>query len=379
MKKQGLLTRPFLVEIGTEELPSDAIFLLRRELKARIDHWLNENNLLLEAPLRNFMEAEDSLQDIRIEVTPRRIVMHLEGIPVRQPDREEEIVGPSVEKALTSDNKPTTALLGFLKSKGATLDDIFKKSTNRGSNVAVLIRKKGVKTETLLKNFISEIFQNFPFPKRMRWTASETFPRPVRWILALWGDQVLPFEFAGFKSGPLTYGHRFLANHSYRIKNADFGQLETVLKKAHVTLGFECRAQLIREELLKHNPPEKIDEELIETSAALTEDPSFLMGHFDARFLQLPEEILVTSMKKHQRIFALYSKSGQVKPQFLAVLNGKKRNPRLIQKNYENVLLAKLKDAEFFCKEDEKTKLEEKVNSLKTVTFLGKLGTLHEL
>jgi len=378
MKFKTPLTRSFLLEIGVEELPSDAIRLIRRELKGRVDHWLNEKNLLLEAPLRNLLEAEDSLQDIRVEVTPRRIVIFIEGLPVKQPDREEEIIGPSVQAALTTENEPTPALLGFLKAKGATLDDIFKKATPRGETVAVRIKKKGVATEKLLKSFTSEIFAGFQFPKTMKWNVGVNFPRPIRWILALWGPQVLPFEYADLKSGRLTYGHRFLAPRAISVRQADYRELETKLKKAHVTASFGSRAEKVREALLKTNPAEKIDEELIEISASLTEDISFIRGSFDKRFLKLPEKILATSMKKHQKIFALYEKDGSLRPHFLAVTNGGKKDPERIRKNYENVLEAKLKDAEFFYQEDRKTKLEEKLKSLKKVTFLGKLGTLFE-
>ena len=151
MKKES--THTFLLEIGTEELPSDAMRVLRHELKGRIDHWLSEKNLFPEEELRNFLEAEDSLQDIRIEVTPRRIVIYMEGLPLRQPDRTEEIVGPSTRVSLDENNQPTKVLLGFLKSKGATLDDIFKKTTEKGEYVAVNLLRKGVKIEVLLKSF----------------------------------------------------------------------------------------------------------------------------------------------------------------------------------------------------------------------------------
>ncbi len=377
MKKKSL-TKSLLIEIGVEELPSDAISALKNKLKTRIDHWLNEKNLLLEAPLRNLLEAEDSLQDIRIEVTPRRIVIYIEGLPIKQPDVEEEFVGPSAKAALSAANEPTQALLGFLKSKGATLNEMYKKTTGRGDFVAVRCLRKGVKTEKLLKTFLSELFSGFPFPKTMRWYVDARFPRPVRWILALWDKEILPFEYAGLKSDRLTYGHRFLADRAVRIKKADIKELESALKNLHVTLSFEKRSEIIECELAKTNPSQKIDKELIEMSASLTEDPVFIKGKFDERYLKLPEEILATSMRKHQKIFALYDKGGRVLPGFLAVVNGKKANPRLIQKNYENVLEAKLKDAEFFYHEDRKTSLEAKTERLKKVTFLGKLGTLFD-
>jgi glycyl-tRNA synthetase beta chain len=376
MKKES--THTFLLEIGTEELPSDAMRVLRHELKGRIDHWLSEKNLFPEEELRNLLEAEDSLQDIRIEVTPRRIVIYMEGLPLWQPDRSEEIVGPSTRVALDENTQPTKVLLGFLKSKGATLDDIFKKTTEKGEYVAINLLRKGVKTEKLLKDFVSEIFDRFPFPKTMRWTSELQFPRPVRWILALWGKEVLKFKYAGLESGRLTFGHRFLANKPASISSADFDQLEKKLAALHVTLSFEERAEKIRQYLFKTNPHDKIDEELIKMSASLTEEPTFITGNFDKRYLKLPVEILATSMRKHQKIFVIYDNKGNVLPKFLAVVNGKKSKPRLIQKNYEHVLDAKLKDAEFFLKEDGKTKLEEKVERLKKVTFLGKLGTLFD-
>src|SRR5258706_960527 len=130
----------------------------------------------------------------------------------------------------------------------------------------------------------------------MRWNVGTTFPRPIRWILTLWGPKVLPFKFAGLSSGRLTYGHRFLAPQAISIKTADIRELESKLKKAHVTLSFEKRAEMVRQELLKWNQLEKIDEELIQMSASLTEDPAFILGQFDKRFLELPEEILATSM-----------------------------------------------------------------------------------
>jgi len=376
--KKAQFIHSFLLELGVEELPSDAIQSLRNELKGKIDHWLSENNLFPEEELRNLLEAEDSLQDIRIEVTPRRIVIYMEGLPLRQSDRTEEIVGPTTKVALTESNEPTKVLLGFLKSKGVTLDDIYKKTTDRGEYVAIRLVRKGVKIEKLLKHFASDIFERFPFPKTMRWDSEIQFPRPIRWILALWGKEVLRFKFAGLESDRLTYGHRFLANRSTSISNADFDLLEKKLASLHVTLAFEGRADKIRSYLLNINPAEKIDEELIAMSAALTEEPTFITGGFHKRYLELPVEILATSMRKHQKIFVTYDKKGKVLPKFIAVVNGKKKNPRLIQKNYENVLEAKLKDAEFFFQEDTKSSLETKVERLKKVTFLGKLGTLFD-
>lgn len=353
-----------LVEIGTEELPLASLDVIYSELPKAVQE--------------EFQTFHFPFGKITVEATPRRIALFLESVAERQEDRVQEIPGPSHEKAYHL-GKPTPALEGFLKSKKAHLKEIQIKETPKGKFVFVEKTEKGKSAQEILPQILFNIFTSLPFPKAMRWEASGfRFPRPIRWIVSLLDRQLIPFKLADVKSSRFSFGHRFLASKPFKIPKADWRSYTQALKRAHVILGLKEREEIIGRTLRKRFAQKNIDEELVHTTAQLVEEPFLIQASFSGAYLDLPQEVLASCMKKNQKIFACYDARNHLIHRFVAVLDGKRRGLAAIRADYENVLESRLRDARYFYETDTRQPLEEKLPLLEQIIYLGKLGTMRQ-
>ena len=363
------LAGQLLFEIGVEELP--------------MHHWDNVENGEWENICRKlFSENRLAFEKIMISTTPRRIVFWFEGIPAKQIASEKVFRGPSVDKAYDAAGKPSQALEGFLKSRGVTLDSLVEEKTEKGIYLVAKLQESVKPTVKILPDLLKQLILRLTFPKNMRWESTGMrFSRPIRWIVALFDNKVVSFEIAGVKSGNTTLGHRFLSKKPIRItKSEDYYPL---LLKQHVNICRKTRQEIIKQDLEKLAAKEgwdasRFDSELIADASDLVEEPFLITGSFDKSYLTLPSEVLSTCMKKHQKIFACYDKSGKLTSRFVAVMNGKRNNLKKISEDYSGVLESRLRDAQFFYLEDTQKPLAAKVEKLKGIIFLGKLGTIFD-
>ena len=354
-----------LIEIGTEELPTDSLDILYSSLGTKAAEILKKLRL--------------THGKIRTEATPRRIVLFVETLAARQPDQTLEISGPSFEKAYDDKGAPTQALQGFLKSKGAKPEDVQIKETPKGKFIQIFRKETGKPAQAVVKDFFTELLNAMSFPKNMRWEPTGfRFPRPVRWLVVLLDKKIVPVQIADVKSSNKSFGHRFLSPRQFTILSADWRLYVKLLAKAHVVLELEERKKQIRKHLDSRFQQKDFDEDLVHTAAHLVEEPFSIRGSFSKTYLELPAEVLHSCMKKNQKIFTCYDRQRKPDGHFVAVLNGKRKGLSEIQRGYENVLAARLHDARYFYEMDTREKLESKLDLLSQIVFLGKLGTMKD-
>ena len=358
----------FLLEIGTEEIPARMIAAAQDELRRRVEELLRRERL---AP-----DGEISQLD-----TPRRLAILASGIPAAQPEVTEQLTGPSVSVAY-KDGQPTPAAQAFAKKAGVDVSALEKVATPKGEYLAAKVIRKGRSAAEILAESLPKEIGSIYWPKNMYWRkSSERFVRPVRWLVAMLDDQVVPLEFGGIQGGNRSCGHRILAKADVRISRAGYGYVEA-LRSAKV-LGRVEREHQIRKALdaAARSIPSarwREDKALLDTVVNLTEWPSAILGSFDPQFLELPEEVLVTVMRDHQKYFALEGPGGKLLPYFLAVLNTDGDPKGLIRHGNERVLRARFNDARFFWQTDQKHPLRERLSWLKNVTFQKDLGNYYE-
>lgn len=358
-------SKDFLLEIGTEELPVDALDVISGHLAPKFESALKESRI--------------AFKSTRLGLTPRRVAFFIERLSLREEDESLEISGPPKDRAYDSSGRPTEALIGFLKAKQLKEKDIFIRDSRGTQCVAAKIVKKGKPTEEVLPEIILRVIQSLPFPKLMRWDNSAfRFPRPVRWCLAIFGNKSLALSLGGVKAKAETRGHRFLSNKTVSVKEANWENFKTLLRKNHVVLDCEERKAFIREGLTRKEKSSPVDEGLVHVASLLVEEPFLVEGSFKKEYLKLPEEILYTAMKKYQRIFAVYDSKGKVLDRFIAVINGKRKDLARLKLDYERVLESRLADAQFFYHEDTRSSLESKRERLKDLVFMKNLGTFFE-
>ncbi len=354
-----------LLEIGTEEIPSDYL----------------ENGLKALKEL-----AESQLKNTRIEIgeplvaygTPRRLVLIGKAVQDRQPDSVQEITGPPKAAAYDDKGKPTKAAAGFAKKHGVSVEELGLLATPKGDYLFVKRSIPGRPTAEVLSEVLPRLLADLPWPKSMRW-GSEGFPfvRPIHWMVALYNGSVVPFEVAGIKSGNATAGHRFMAPGMVTVTGVD--DYLAKLEKRSVVLDHEERARRVEEAVAKTAAGVSgvaiKDEELVSTVSNMVEYPSAVCGSFDRAFLAIPSPVLITAMKKHQKYFALQDAQGRLMPNFVAINNTVARDESVVRKGHEKVLRARLSDASFFFKEDRKKALEARLEDLKGVIYQARLGT----
>ncbi|MFH1208307.1 MAG: glycine--tRNA ligase subunit beta [Candidatus Omnitrophota bacterium] len=352
-----------LIEIGVEELPVGSLDVIYDELAVKTRQKLIDERI--------------AFGEVKVEATPRRIALFVQGIAVMQPDRELEISGPSYEKCYDAQGKSTVVLQGFLKSKQATEKDIEIRETPKGKFILLRKKEKGGAVSTLLPGLIKELLASLSFPKLMRWEASGfRFPRPIRWLVVLMDAKKVPLVLADVKSSNKSFGHRFLSPQSFTIPKADWKTYVALLKKKHVFLPIGIREALVRGALKNRFGQKQSDEELAHINAQLVEEPVFLEGTFSQEYLELPAEVLASCMKKNQKVFACCDGKGKMKNRFVAVMNGKRNSLAKIRSDYENVLDSRLKDARYFYEMDTRETFEKKKPKLAELVYLGKLGSV---
>jgi glycyl-tRNA synthetase beta chain len=363
----------FLLEIGLEEIPARMIDDARGELVRRMAA------LLARESLRKPADDESSGAAFTSYSTPRRLAFRVAEIPTHQPDVTEQALGPSVKIAF-KDGKPTPAAEAFAKKVGLDVSALEKVANPKGEYLAATVTRKGRQAAEILAEAVPREIAAIYWPKNMYWRAGkpERFVRPVRWLLAIFDGQVVPMEFGGLRAGNETYGHRILSPGSRPIARAE--DYEAALNGAHVVVRSADREYRIRKALdaATRTVPGarwREDPELLKTVVNLTEWPSALLGSFDQQFLSLPEEVLVTVMRDHQKYFAVEDAAGKLAPHFLAVLNTAGDPDGLIRHGNERVLRARFNDARFFWDTDQKTPLTSRAEMLKAVTFQKDLGS----
>ncbi len=351
-------TLPFLLEIGAEEIPD---WMLRPAL---------ENLRELFAGL---LKAHQLSGDVTaVDATPRRLVLRAAGLPAKQADRTEVVTGPP--KAAGDG-----AAAGFARKLGVEVSALKVTHTAKGEYFSHQRRIKGRRTADILAEALPDLILKIYFPKTMYWTAAgERFIRPIRWIVALLGGKVVPFELAGVRSGNVTAGHRLLGKSKFRVT---FDTYEQRLRESGVLVSAEERRKKIETEiaaLLPGGTRLKPDPALLETLVYLTEFPTPILGSFGEQYLGLPEEVLVTVMRHHQKYFSVEDAEGRLAPHFVAVMNTSADPEGLVRSGNERVLRARFNDARFFWEFDQRKKLADRVEDLSHVTWQAQLGSYLE-
>jgi len=356
----------FLLEIGTEEMPARFLPPLLDELKAKLRERLAEERL---AP-----------EKVRVWATPRRIACYVEGLPERQEDRLLAIKGPPARVAFDEEGRPTRAAEGFARSQGVPVEELRRRKTDNGEYIFAEKVEKGEQAAAVLARIMPELLGSLSFPKNMRWGWEETrFGRPVRWLVALLGREVVSFQFAGVRSGRGSRGHRFAGAAEIPIPAAE--DYLDLMEENYVIVDQNRRRGLITDQvraLAREEGGEALmPEDLLEEVTYLVEYPTAFLGRFDPAFLEVPEEVLITTMRGHQRYFPVRGPEGLL-PVFIGVRNGGSEHLEVVRAGNEKVLRARLADARFFFEEDLKRPLADRVEGLKRVVFQEDLGTLYD-
>ncbi len=358
----------FLLEIGCEEIPARMIDAASLELRQRVHKLLESERLV-------------SPGEITSLDTPRRLAVLLPNVSATQPDITEQVPGPSVSVAFR-DGQPTPAAHAFARKAGVEIAQLERITTPKGEYLSAKITKKGRAAAEILTEFLPKEIASIYWPKNMYWRKpSERFVRPIRWLVAMLDAEVIPLEFDGVRAGNQSRGHRLLADGPVLIPSAGAGYV-SALERAKV-LGRGEREKYIRKSMdaaTRTIPGARWrdDKVLLDTVINLTEWPSAILGSFDPEFLELPEEVLVTVMRDHQKYFAIEDAKSKLLPHFLAVLNTDGDPGGIIRHGHERVLRARFNDARFFWQTDQKHPLRERVQWLKNVTFQKDLGSYYE-
>ena len=388
------MDRELLIEIGCEEIPASWLPGLTAQIARLLDARLKEFRLPADRPAEGYS-------------TPRRLTARVAKLAERQTDFEELVTGPPVSAAFKPDGEATPAAAGFAKKYGVEVSALERTDTPKGTYLAYRVKQRGKATVDVLGEVLGGLLRDFSFPKQMRWDAyledgkgDLVFARPIRWLVLLYGGRVVPFVIrrAENAQGPLvqdirtaanTYGHRFLttsgrAGRAIKIKT--FEDYQSRLLENFVILDRAERESKIRRELEMH--ARKLggrvsglvasQSSLLQEVPDLVEYPAVVAGHYPVEFLQLPEEVLTTTMIHHQHYFPVVDDEGKLKPAFLAVTNMQSERPDIIARNNERVLTARLRDARFFYDEDRNAALESRIDRLSTILFHKKLGSYRE-
>lgn len=356
-----------LFELGCEELPPKSLKPLRDALQASVTEQLNE--------------ADITFDSIKAFATPRRLAIQIEGISDKQPDRSEQKRGPAIKAAFDSDGNPTRAAMGFAKGLGIDASELITINTDKGDYVGYEQIIQGQATTELLPTIFQTALDNLPIAKRMRSGASRNeFVRPVQWAVLMQDDVVIDATIQGHQTGKQTRGHRFHSPDYHEITHAnDYEQLLDGLK---VVADFDKRQTLIKNQVKtladEVNADPIVPQDLLDEVTALVDFPIALRANFEPRFLQVPQEALISTMQADQKYFCLTDKAGKLQPYFIFITNIESKDPNQIIEGNEKVVRPRLADAEFFFLQDQKQPLFALTESLKTRVFQDKLGTIWE-
>ena len=357
--------RNLLLEIGLEELPARFVTTSMNQLGEKVEKWLTDKAI--------------EFGTVDVFSSPRRLAVLVQDVAEAQKDIEEEVKGPAKKIALDAEGNWTKAAIGFTKGQGMTTDDIYFKEIKGIEYVHLNKFIKGQQTKELLTE-LQAIITSMTFGKNMRWAHQELrFIRPIKWLIALFGQDIIPFTIADVPTDRQTKGHRFLGE---TISIEEPIEYEEKLAEQFVVANPDKRRNMILAQI-KDLETEKnwiipVDKELLEEVNNLVEYPTVLFGQFEAEFLELPSEVLITSMKEHQRYFPVKNQDGNLLPYFVAVRNGNDQHLDTVAKGNEKVLRARLADADFFYKEDQKKEISGALKKLESIVYHEEIGTLAE-
>lgn len=361
-----MVTKHLLFELGCEELPPKTLLRLSNAL---------QHNLV-----QGLQAAGLKFSTSKAYATPRRLAVFIENLDSTQADSSVEKRGPAIQAAFNADGTPTKAAEGFALSCRTTVENLYRLQTDKGEWLAYRQQEQGQATTSLLPDIIQQSINALPIAKRMRWGSANTeFVRPVHWVVLLYGDEVVACEILGLKTGNTTRGHRFHAPQALVIDRPENYE-KVLLSQGKVLADIEVRKQVIKDSgeqaAKKVGGIAHIEADLLEEIAALNEWPVPVTGSFDQRYLQLPAEVLITTMQTNQKYFPVKNIQGGLLPYFITFSNIESSNPLVIQQGNERVVVPRLADAEFFWNQDRKQSLAERVDSLNSIIFQQQLGTL---
>jgi glycyl-tRNA synthetase beta chain len=382
------MDRELLLEIGVEELPAAWLPGLTKQLSEKLSLRLKEMRLAPDVPVESYS-------------TPRRLTARVGRMPERQEDLDETVSGPPVSAAFTAAGEPTPAAIGFAKKQGVPVESLARLKSDKGEYIAARRHVRGKSTVDALPELLGALLRDLAFPKQMHWDAmledgkgELVFGRPIRWLLYLYGGRVVPFTIGRLAnasgpqvqevtSGAVTYGHRFLATSGRAgrsVKVRSFDEYRGKLPEHFVVLDHADRRDRIARELeskarkLGGRVQLREHAALVDEVADLVEYPGVVAGFYERNFLELPHEVLTTTLVHHQHYFPVVDDKGALKEAFLAIVNTQPSDERLIARNAERVVTARLRDARFFWESDRKTKLEDRLERLHSLTFHKKLA-----
>ncbi len=359
-------TKDLILEIGTEEMPSMALNVGIEQLKNNAIKLLDENRL--------------SCFEAKTYGTPRRLVLNVVGLQSQQREEIRETKGPPANAAFTNGGEATAAAKGFAKSQRVKVSDLKIRETSEGTYVFAIKKEQGKETSKILPEILPKLISSISFNKSMRWQGGNVrFVRPIRWLLALHGEEVVRFTFVDLKSNNLTWGHRFLVKSPIKMKNPR--EYFSLIKKAGVVVDQKERKEIIEDSikglLKKEKERPVINPKTFAEVINLVESPHIICGTFSDSYLSLPRQVLTTAMESHQRYFPVEDIDGKLKSKFIIVHNGDATYDDIIRKGHERVLGARLADAKFFFEEDRKEPLVKNIEKLEGVVFQDKLGTVY--
>ncbi len=359
------MTKNYLLEIGLEEMPAHVVTPSINQLAQKASKFLKENRI--------------SFSEIEKFSTPRRLSLIIKDIADKQPDIDVKAKGPSKKIAQDADGNWTKAAQGFARGQGLTADDIFFEEL-KGDEYAYIQKHEAGKDVDEVLQGITEVITSMTFPTRMRWANYDfEYIRPIHWLVSLLDDTEVPLKVLDVESGRMTRGHRFLGED---VEIDNVRNYVQKLREQFVIVDAQERKDLISEQIQTiaddNNWVVDVDSDLLEEVNNLVEYPTTFHGKFDKKYLEIPEEVLITSMKDNQRYFYVRNQSGQLEPDFISVRNGNSEHIENVIQGNEKVLVARLEDADFFFKEDQKKTIADYVDKLKTVNFHVKIGTMYE-
>ena len=360
-------TETLLVELGTEELPPKALKALGLAFRDGIVDGLKQREL--------------GFGEVLWFASPRRLAVQIFQVQLQGADKELEVLGPPVERARDDAGNWTPAASGFAKKQGVPPEDLQTIDSPKGPRLGLRSTAKGINTRDCLNEIINSSVQKLPIPKRMRWGASRVeFVRPVHWVVAMLGKDSDHGEILGLPTGNITRGHRFHSSGTITLDAPE--DYIPALAAAKVVASFEQRQQMIRDQVEVEasalQATAVIEQDLLDEVTGLVEWPVALTGSFEQRFLEVPAEALISSMKEHQKYFHLVDEQGQLKPNFITISNIESKDPVQVIAGNERVIRPRLSDAAFFFETDKKTPLADRVEQLKTIVFQQKLGSVYD-
>jgi glycyl-tRNA synthetase beta chain len=361
------MSKELFLEIGTEEVPAGFIPAASAQLKALCE--------------RRFGETRLEFAAVHTYATPRRLILHVEGLAETQADLNESVLGPPCAVAFDGEGKPTKAAVGFARNQNVAVEELSVEKTPKGDYLCAVKNEAGEATPEVLQRLLPEMITALQFPKSMRWgSGTLRFARPIHWILSVYNEEVVLFEFDGIKSGNLSRGHRFMSPGSFTVHSSK--SYKASARERFVMFDPAERKREIEKQIEKIEQQRggKVipDPRLLEEVSYLVEYPTALCGTFEDEFLKLPRQVLITAMREHQRYFSMEDKEGNLMPHFVTVSNTRPKDTSAIISGNERVLRARLRDALFFFTTDTREPLDAFVKNLQGVTFQEKLGTLYE-